>query len=1276
MKREFRSFFITIILFNITGLFFTVKSQKLQIIDVNPAQFPEVEVVFKSAEINEGILYQYDKENFSILENNNEQKILKLINPYTTNAPLSLVLVIDISGSMTGERIETVQNAVKYMLDNISLASSEVSIISFNNNVYLNCDFTHDYERIIQSVNNLVPESGTNYKKAFLQERTGAIDVAKTGLNKRVIVFLTDGKSTIDNKEVIDSARMNNIRIYCITVLLEMPDELKTISSQTGGWYYEALNSAIQIQSYYSGILNDIKSDSYARLFWLSEYNCNKTRDIILAYKGYEYNIQFEVPDDKVSKWKDNYTNIYFTSNIDQSVYESAEIITENAPIQITNIKNFNSDFTLTDSVLYPLNLEPDTVYKVGINFSTDKHGVITDKLIVSAKNCPDKIFMLSGGEEEKIRIVSPKGGEIMQVNSYTNIQWTGINPKRKVRIEYTNAEKNKWEFIGITDNSSYNWKVPSDTGNSIHVRLTTITVLEGDMYLKKEINVYGNSVSSLSTNDKDSLIATCNKDGSFSVIDISKHKILNSVKGFYAIHVAFGDSNELVVFCNDEIVIWNYMLSKLVNRFSSNKRILNSLILSNEDIGLLPSQVRKRDINKFEISSIINQNKVVVKDDFPLLYASVSPDGERVISVNEELNLKVWDVYNCDSAKITAIDSLGTKDFRIVLNTNSKTACIEKNDKLKMIDLIKGDTMFEKSGLKFKKFSKSGDYFVCLSQNDSMKFINSYNGEVNLTLSDNILYHSLNNNAQIVYYSNDTIYYKDFRKPDKSKSIFNPYLESFSLNYNDTKIALVNNYNSIEIYTLPEFQKLKEINEIKEKIIFTQFSNTGDDLYVSLLNNTIQLWSPLSKDFGEVTSNKFSIINPQPKILKQINFDSIFIGNSFEKRIPGFITNSTDFPIEIKDVKLLSENFQIVQGYSGSIVEPHSADEIEINFSPRNTGKHEAKIITYTQTDSFVTNVYGVGMSSSYKLLNESFFLGEYEIGGQGDSILNLFKNTGSEAIKIEKVFLYGPDTVQFKIIDSLYKQEIEENDTFKLKTKFVSAWRGTSSCLLKVKLKKYNQPLEFYLSAVGKSPRVYYITGKTVNSENNEPISSILTCFDLVQNESIVECKTNEDGKYLIQVNADRNYGIYASHEGFISSSEQINLKLFSLNDTIYRNIYLSPLKSGSLIRMNCLFFAFNESIILDESYFELNRIVKILKENSNLSIEIHGHTDSDGNDNYNLDLSKRRAISVMNYMVKQGVPEEKLSIRYFGSKNPVASNSTEKGKAQNRRVELKIK
>jgi len=86
-------------------------------------------------------------------------------------------------------------------------------------------------------------------------------------------------------------------------------------------------------------------------------------------------------------------------------------------------------------------------------------------------------------------------------------------------------------------------------------------------------------------------------------------------------------------------------------------------------------------------------------------------------------------------------------------------------------------------------------------------------------------------------------------------------------------------------------------------------------------------------------------------------------------------------------------------------------------------------------------------------------------------------------------------------------------------------------------------------------------------------------------------------------------------------------------------------------------------------------LDKVVKVMKENSSYDLEINGHTDSQGVASKNLELSQKRAESVKNYLVKSGVEASRLTAKGFGQTTPVADNATSAGRAQNRRVEFKV-
>ena len=114
---------------------------------------------------------------------------------------------------------------------------------------------------------------------------------------------------------------------------------------------------------------------------------------------------------------------------------------------------------------------------------------------------------------------------------------------------------------------------------------------------------------------------------------------------------------------------------------------------------------------------------------------------------------------------------------------------------------------------------------------------------------------------------------------------------------------------------------------------------------------------------------------------------------------------------------------------------------------------------------------------------------------------------------------------------------------------------------------------------------------------------------------------------------------------------------------------------LTEGKIIKLKNIYFDFDKWDLHPRSYIELNKLISVLLNNPSMSIQIHGHTDSIGSDNYNIYLSRKRAKSVINYLVEKGIDISRLSYKAYGSSEPVESNKDSKGRALNRRVEFKI-
>jgi len=101
----------------------------------------------------------------------------------------------------------------------------------------------------------------------------------------------------------------------------------------------------------------------------------------------------------------------------------------------------------------------------------------------------------------------------------------------------------------------------------------------------------------------------------------------------------------------------------------------------------------------------------------------------------------------------------------------------------------------------------------------------------------------------------------------------------------------------------------------------------------------------------------------------------------------------------------------------------------------------------------------------------------------------------------------------------------------------------------------------------------------------------------------------------------------------------------------------------------------FATDQDAVKAGFYPTLNSVALVLKRFNQTTVDVYGFTDSTGGAQHNLDLSQRRALSVANYLSGQGVDPRRFAVTGFGADRPVASNATEAGRAQNRRVEIQL-
>ncbi len=175
---------------------------------------------------------------------------------------------------------------------------------------------------------------------------------------------------------------------------------------------------------------------------------------------------------------------------------------------------------------------------------------------------------------------------------------------------------------------------------------------------------------------------------------------------------------------------------------------------------------------------------------------------------------------------------------------------------------------------------------------------------------------------------------------------------------------------------------------------------------------------------------------------------------------------------------------------------------------------------------------------------------------------------------------------------------------------------------------------------------------------------------------NEVISELNSNQrNGKYLLTLPSGKNYAIVVSLDGYLTHSENFNIPSTSQYQEKELNVKLLTVEEGAKVILKNVFFETNKSNLVKESFAELERIKSLLQAYPNLRIQISGHTDNRGSADLNINLSEARAKAVVDYLVEKGISSDRLLALGLGSEQPIATNASQEGRAQNRRVELEV-
>jgi len=459
--------------------------QSLSVFNIDAGDFPSIKAKFFAFDMLGRQITNLSVPNFKVTEDGNPRKVTYLSCPSPKPAlDISSVLVIDVSASMSGNRLEIAKTAATAWINllDLNINKSECAITSFSGISYINQDFTSDKTALFNGLNTLTIVNGTNYNAAMIYPPGGGILIAKNGKYKRVIVFLTDGNPNFEpaTSKIISEANKYNISIYCVTIGFPAPQCLKDFSKQTGGLYFENITTKEEAEACYRWILMTAQGNEPCSIEWQSDISCigGLTNLVVdcLTNKATD-TLTYQKPDTAFPILTFGPETINFQNVTPGLKKDTIDTITAlHADFNITNIISSNPAYTITPS---NFSLKAGEFKLLTVSYIPTDSGYTNTKFTIENNQCQANFYARGGYPGKRpmvktLKIIQPNGGEVFVVGMDTVITWAGILPDEMVKIEYSTDNGANWIFICDTATGlKYNWKVPKTPSKNCLARIT-----------------------------------------------------------------------------------------------------------------------------------------------------------------------------------------------------------------------------------------------------------------------------------------------------------------------------------------------------------------------------------------------------------------------------------------------------------------------------------------------------------------------------------------------------------------------------------------------------------------------------------------------------------------------------------------------------------------------------------------------------------------------------------------------------------------------------------
>lgn len=1009
-------YFFNILL--LVALATSLYSQNVNIFDVNAENYPLLNAKILALDNNSLPINNLVASDFEIFENGKSRFINSLLcNNLNIDTTVSVIISIDISESMKGERLELAKSASKAIIETMDLLNNECAIQTFNEQNYINQDFTNQKSKLFLAIDNIQSQGGTNFNASFIDLPAGSLRIAKNSTWKPIIIVITDGIADGNEQEIIDSVSISNVEIYSVTLGTETPKILKNISEISGGISFDNIQDELDIQEIFKTILRLSQGIEPCEISWISD-DCEGFREIEVKLRNTTLNdfSYYRVPFNRFAGF----------DYVDNNYLEFGKIAPGNQPVKYIRLTAKNQDIRInsieSDNPLFKILgfsngtlIEKNNSIQFGIQFSPENEEYTTAEFTIDSDICFGEYFYASGGDkfnigEKKLKIDFPNGGEIFAADSDTLIKWSGLIPSDKVELQYS------------ADNGIF-WNTIADSATGLQYVWNDLPKTPGDKYLVKAIQYSqdyddssilklkhsNSSINGMIWNLQNEILAFSNSGDvvNFNFIDNNKNEILiNSLESLSSIHKSF--DNKILAYSDSSDVIRLYNLFSGVpfGDLKANSNITGKILFS-PDASLLAGS---DDSGKMYIWRISDRKLIheIDADDICVNDFEWNADGSLLITAGKSGSLRIWN--SNDKKLIKQIINFGTEILDVTLSSNNfNLAVLTSQNNIDIYDFV---TYFKLTSFK---------------GNTSRAKAIEFSGDIKYLLEigfDNIVYLRQTSNIQNIWQKYD---------------LLNQNITSFDWSYDSKSFAIGGNNGDIHIVPVDALPLKRYIIQEDE------------------------------------TDQNFTIIEQGLK-LKFVNMGNVKLGSVKDTLIISYLVNSGIYPILIDSLFITGENssaFEIMNEKYNLNVSPNNDLPIDISFKPIELGQNIATINAQVQDYIYSTEIIGNGIIPDAFLETFIIDFNQVNIDVIKDSSAIVLHNISDNSIFIDSVKIVGPDLNQF-LVEDISAFEIASSETKKLQLKFAPIDLGRTSSRLAFYFDSPLSPIFSNLFGEGTAPLV----------------------------------------------------------------------------------------------------------------------------------------------------------------------------------------------------------